>query len=245
MFSSPTEFLHHVATKRGKILRGGIPDTESAARVVLHDWNSGKIPYYTIPPESDFAQNRLEASIVTEWSAAFKLSDIMELEQTSVLKELSENQNLETFATPIASEPLHPHSAFMKLNRGDDDMLEDIEEDKPKKKLAKKSKGEIALAPFREKSEAPAKKSKKSQELVLNPSLNTELKKDYKEDKKAEKKTEKFQIKQGIIINLEEKVQDSYDFGTDFWNTPSLEATEKKNEEDEDEELKDVNAFAF
>jgi len=58
--------------------------------------------------------------------------------------------------------------------------------------------------------------------------LNTELKKDYKEDKKAEKKTEKFQIKQGIIINLEEKVQDSYDFGTDFWNTPSLEATEKK-----------------
>jgi len=140
MFSTPTEFLHHVATKRGKIMRGGVPDVESAARVVLHDWNSGKIPYYTIPPESDFAQNRLEASIVTEWSAAFKLSDIIELEQTSVIQELGENRNLETFATAIASEPLQPHGAFMKLNRDDDDMLEDIEEDKSNKKLSKKKK---------------------------------------------------------------------------------------------------------
>jgi len=28
-------------------------DTEAAAKVLIMDWNSGKIPYYTIPPELD------------------------------------------------------------------------------------------------------------------------------------------------------------------------------------------------
>jgi len=55
-YNSPMEFLKNIAEKRGKILKGGAVDIDNAAKVVLHDWNSGKIPYYTIPPESDFAK---------------------------------------------------------------------------------------------------------------------------------------------------------------------------------------------
>jgi len=138
MFSTPTEFLQHVATKRGKVLRGGIQDIEGAARIVLQDWNSGKIPYYTIPPESEFAQNRLEATIVSEWSEAFKLSDIMELELSNTLNRLPQNENILTFANTVASEPLMPHDAFMKLNRDDNDLLEDIQDDQPKRQKKKK-----------------------------------------------------------------------------------------------------------
>ncbi|EFJ45692.1 hypothetical protein VOLCADRAFT_42065, partial [Volvox carteri f. nagariensis] len=50
-FSSPDEFLHHIALARGKLRRGGTPDSAAAARVVLQDWNDGRIPYYTTPPE--------------------------------------------------------------------------------------------------------------------------------------------------------------------------------------------------
>lgn len=50
-FNCPEEFLYLVAQKRGKLGKGGVPNLIAAARVVLREWNSGKIPYYTLPPE--------------------------------------------------------------------------------------------------------------------------------------------------------------------------------------------------
>ena len=43
-------FLALVARSTGKLKKGGIPNTDMAARSVLHDWNDGKIKYYCIPP---------------------------------------------------------------------------------------------------------------------------------------------------------------------------------------------------
>ena len=34
------EFLVHLANRMGKLKKGGIPDTEAAARSVLRDWNT-------------------------------------------------------------------------------------------------------------------------------------------------------------------------------------------------------------
>lgn len=48
-------FLAMVAKKGNKVLKGGIPDKVLAARGVLHDWNSGKIPFFTPPPVADEA----------------------------------------------------------------------------------------------------------------------------------------------------------------------------------------------
>src|ERR1700733_10153558 len=50
-FSNPDQFLALVSVARGKIGKGGVPNLEAAARIILHDWNSGKISYYTTPPE--------------------------------------------------------------------------------------------------------------------------------------------------------------------------------------------------
>jgi len=44
-------FLAMVAKSHGRVLKGGIPDKVAAARTVLRDWNSGKIPYYTPAPK--------------------------------------------------------------------------------------------------------------------------------------------------------------------------------------------------
>ena len=43
-------FLALVARTTGKLKKGGIPNTDAAARIVLHDWNTGKIKYYCKPP---------------------------------------------------------------------------------------------------------------------------------------------------------------------------------------------------
>ena len=41
-FSNVDEFLMKVAMVRGKLKKGGVVDSQAAARIVLHDWNEGK-----------------------------------------------------------------------------------------------------------------------------------------------------------------------------------------------------------
>ena len=45
-------FLALLAKYQGKLKKGGIPNTEAAARTVLHDWNTGKIKFYCKAPSS-------------------------------------------------------------------------------------------------------------------------------------------------------------------------------------------------
>lgn len=52
-YSSHTEFLEKLAMRSGKLLKGGEPDITIVARMVLNDWQRGKLPFYVSPPESD------------------------------------------------------------------------------------------------------------------------------------------------------------------------------------------------
>jgi nuclear GTP-binding protein len=44
-------FLETLARKTGKLLKGGEPDRETVAKMVLNDWIRGKIPFFVRPPE--------------------------------------------------------------------------------------------------------------------------------------------------------------------------------------------------
>lgn len=44
------DFLDQLAKARGKLIVGGVPDSEAAARMVLYDWQRGKIPWFSAPP---------------------------------------------------------------------------------------------------------------------------------------------------------------------------------------------------
>eukprot|EP00730_Choanoeca_flexa_P009642 TRINITY_DN12730_c0_g1_i1.p1 TRINITY_DN12730_c0_g1~~TRINITY_DN12730_c0_g1_i1.p1 ORF type:complete len:702 (+),score=229.28 TRINITY_DN12730_c0_g1_i1:73-2178(+) len=44
------DFLEKLAVKSGKLLKGGEPDVPTVAKMVLHDWQRGKIPYFVPPP---------------------------------------------------------------------------------------------------------------------------------------------------------------------------------------------------
>ncbi|QQP39434.1 Guanine nucleotidebinding proteinlike 3 -like protein [Caligus rogercresseyi] len=50
-FDDTMEFLSLVSKNQGKVKKGGVPDREASARIVLQDWNGGKIKYFTHPPE--------------------------------------------------------------------------------------------------------------------------------------------------------------------------------------------------
>ncbi|CAH8356327.1 unnamed protein product [Eruca vesicaria subsp. sativa] len=74
-FEGVDDFLYKVATVRGKLKKGGLVDIEAAARIVLHDWNEGKIPFYTMPPKRDQGEHS-ELKIVTELAKEFNIDEV-------------------------------------------------------------------------------------------------------------------------------------------------------------------------
>ena len=55
------DFLDALARAKGRLLKGGEPDIEGAAKIVLGDWVRGRIPYFVAPPERPEELNEREA----------------------------------------------------------------------------------------------------------------------------------------------------------------------------------------
>ncbi|KAL0443516.1 UNVERIFIED_CONTAM: Nuclear/nucleolar GTPase 2 [Sesamum latifolium] len=47
------DFLVQLCKSTGKLLKGGEPDLMTAAKVILHDWQRGKIPFFVPPPKQE------------------------------------------------------------------------------------------------------------------------------------------------------------------------------------------------
>ncbi|KAK9077498.1 hypothetical protein SSX86_005835 [Deinandra increscens subsp. villosa] len=60
------DFLVQLCKLSGKLLRGGEPDLMTAAKMVLHDWQRGKIPFFVPPPKLEDAANEAEETSVAE-----------------------------------------------------------------------------------------------------------------------------------------------------------------------------------
>lgn len=88
-YRNANEFLSHLARLRGKLKKGGVPDVEATARLVLNDWNSGKIPFYTVPPP---VRTQGSAEIVSSWSEEFQFKDVLDAEGM-VLDKATANDN--------------------------------------------------------------------------------------------------------------------------------------------------------
>ena len=72
-WSDAENFLDQMARRSGKLLKGGDPDFKTAARMVLNDWQRGKIPYFTLvpdyktdPAQSDAAEADREEEVADE-----------------------------------------------------------------------------------------------------------------------------------------------------------------------------------
>ncbi|CAG9561326.1 unnamed protein product [Danaus chrysippus] len=48
-FETATEFLEKLAARTGKLLKKGEPDIAQVAKMVLNDWQRGKLPFYVAP----------------------------------------------------------------------------------------------------------------------------------------------------------------------------------------------------
>lgn len=84
------QFLIHVARKRGRLSKGGVPNLHAAGLTVLNDWRDGKIVGYTLPKSSKQASSAHiikgagsgtapsveQTTIVSQWSKEFDLDGL-------------------------------------------------------------------------------------------------------------------------------------------------------------------------
>lgn len=89
-------FLIHIARKKGRLGKGGIPNLDSAAMAVLNDWKDGRLLGWTLPKASKAADNEEQkessgvntmpkneskpteqANIVSEWAKEFDLDSLL------------------------------------------------------------------------------------------------------------------------------------------------------------------------
>ncbi|CAK9111294.1 Guanine nucleotide-binding protein-like 3 homolog (Nucleostemin-1) [Durusdinium trenchii] len=104
-FSTPVDFLVSIATKRGKLTKGGVPDQSQAARIVLQDWNAGRIPYYVLPPKPDAVEQKAirgNAKIVSAWSKEFDLEALLSKNQDDLVEKLP-SSNPDEYAAIFAA----------------------------------------------------------------------------------------------------------------------------------------------
>lgn len=75
-FDDTDQFLQHIALVRGKLKKGGTVDVRAAAKVVLQDWNDGRIPFYTMPPQREAQEGHAAAEVVTQWASDFDADQV-------------------------------------------------------------------------------------------------------------------------------------------------------------------------
>jgi nuclear GTP-binding protein len=137
-------FLAMIAKKNGKVLKGGIPDKESAARLVLRDWNSGKIPYFTRPPtassENDYISEsgrENDAQIVSSFGEEFDVSkfdadvlnSLQETDAMDFVEMISENKQSAGNVVNFLTESIHDEDDESGDDDDDSDDDEDMEDD--------------------------------------------------------------------------------------------------------------------
>lgn len=115
LFNKTTEFLALLCKTRGKFKRGGAFDIDAAAKIVLTDWNSGKIPFYTLPPAGPQSA-QLNASIVSSWGQEFDINNIAQAEVNELAKLSLDDNTRALFAE--AKPSVVPSSGDVEMGSG-------------------------------------------------------------------------------------------------------------------------------
>ncbi|CAG8484643.1 10035_t:CDS:2 [Ambispora leptoticha] len=104
MFNDTNDFLILVARQRGRLKKGGIPDLKAAAKSVLQDWNSGKIPFYTSPP-AEFKKFSDNSEIVSSWGKEFNVDELT-TEDKTILESIKDKGEFGSSALAMAGREL-------------------------------------------------------------------------------------------------------------------------------------------
>ncbi|XP_054001045.1 guanine nucleotide-binding protein-like 3 homolog [Hylaeus anthracinus] len=201
-FSTPDEFFALKAARMGKFKKGGIPDTVAAARSVLEDWNSGKIRYYTVPPEQPICH--ISAEIVSQINKEFDIESFV-AEEKMMLDTFEEESAKKPTVNSLLIESTGPVTSAMEIETQKEAQVK-IQQKMKKMENKKKNTNETRK-----------KKTDPLSEIEGNQKLNKMKKLQFKKDKKDRARREKVAVNlAGQLNEFSISTSDDYDFNTDF-----------------------------
>ncbi|KXJ13499.1 guanine nucleotide-binding protein-like 3 homolog [Exaiptasia diaphana] len=225
-YKDVNEFLTHLGKRLGKLKKGGVPDISAAGKMVLQDWNSGKIQFYTHPPEIHTMPTHISAEVVSEWSKEFDL--------TSLQKD--EENELHGLGSPMEDAMiLEPSKPTDSLQQDEEDSMESGEDEEcPSDDDEESDEGEsgeemdeseeeqedmtVVLSKPKTSSTDPVIKEKEkpvlsfTEQNEFNQQLNKNKKKEFKKQQKEKRKREN--VKDSHMDDDEDN--EMYSFDTDF-----------------------------
>ncbi|XP_010168315.1 nucleolar GTP-binding protein 2, partial [Antrostomus carolinensis] len=105
------DFLEKLASRTGKLLKGGEPDTQTVSKMVLNDWQRGRIPFFVKPPNAEQGPQPPALEAATTSSQDNKVEKISESVGASV--EPAEENNTDTEIKQLMS---HVRQNFGRIN---------------------------------------------------------------------------------------------------------------------------------
>ncbi|KRX99344.1 Intraflagellar transport protein 88 -like protein [Trichinella pseudospiralis] len=83
-WESSEEFLSALAGRSGRLLKGGEPDINTVAKMVLNDFQRGRLPYYVKPPEKNIQNDGQPTNSETVESALLAKSVAVDQDLTKI-----------------------------------------------------------------------------------------------------------------------------------------------------------------
>ncbi|CAK1552840.1 unnamed protein product [Leptosia nina] len=199
-FSTPQEFYASLASRMGRFKRGGVPDQEAAARILLNDWNTGKVRYFTEPPQILDSDVHLDAKIVSTLAQEFDINSFEAMETEAI-----NSLNVQPTDDAIKITSTGPVSALDEMQVDDDTTL-----------LPKS----VNIRPKLDKTDKN-ERTKKDPEMLIegNTKQNKLRKMQFKKDKKKRVKSEKKAVELADVlenVTLTTMKNDDYSFKEDF-----------------------------
>ncbi|NXJ68139.1 NOG2 protein, partial [Rostratula benghalensis] len=105
------EFLEKLAARTGKLLKGGEPDLQTVSKMVLNDWQRGRIPFFVKPPNAETGPQPpvLEVAVTSSQDDSEKISEAV----ASSVEAAEEKKNTDSEIKQLMS---HVRQNFGRIN---------------------------------------------------------------------------------------------------------------------------------
>lgn len=218
-FQDCSEFLALLAGQMGKLKRGGVPDREKAARIILGDWNTGKIKYYTHPPEQ--VEANLQAEIVAQFTQEFNLDQFDQLEEMETLPVVRPSEAVQVTPGSIVESAA---TGLEETDEKENEMEDDVSDISPTEGNEENYLPEkIEIVPSKKKTKVDVEKALDAEDQALfklkgNQKLKKAMKLQQKKNKKNAKRADKLAM--GLSDQMESAfssmVTEDYDVDADY-----------------------------
>ena len=132
------DFLEKVAQKCGKLLKGGEPDINTISKMILNDWQRGKIPFFVPPPgcempppppkEAEAPVEASEGEVAEKDSKSSRDQDFSMIRMSHRFDEASDFDQTGNSTLDFSKNDVSQNDDSMADTSKDDSKIEEVEE---------------------------------------------------------------------------------------------------------------------